>query len=994
MQYYRTLAFIFALIFVMPSLSAQYKGSYKVANKLHQSIEERTDKEYDIHVLLGDQVDLDYWEKYFETNKTPYNERAKILIKKLKEKATSTQGVFFENWAKAGHTEDNIKKHWIVNGFSLKASATTIKELAAMEAVSWIGENVVLSQTTYSVEKLEVMAPNGTERGLLAINAPAMWSLGYTGFGTTVFTADTGVDPTHPSLAYHYKGNYVPESEAWYPNTFTPQNLDRGPFDCSNHGTHVTGTVLGLDRKTNDTIGVAFNASWIGGAILCGVGTADNIGAFEWAIDPDGDDDTTDDIPDVINNSWYDPSLNELDCYSVYVPVLQTLEVIGVAVVFSAGNEGPDPGTITQPHNININEVNAFTIGALNGNSSALPIADFSSRGPSHCEGEGSIKIKPEVSAPGVQVRSCVPGNEFALLNGTSMAAPHVSGAILLLKEAFPYLGGKDFKLALYNTARDLGAPGEDNIFGMGIIDVFAAYEYLVNAGNVPANPYKLRDVMLLEAKTSFYACENNVEPYILVENNGIDTVTSFLVEYGGPLETKSFTWTGVMAPKERKYIALEAFTPVSDFEMITVSIVSVNEGADERPFNNSISAPIVLSERKKVLANIEESDKICTNSQIVLTSPLGLSGNFTTNWYDDIFDGNLLYNGNRWLLPADESNKTIYAEITYTQNFGENAPEENPVPESSLESGLVFDAEFGVTLLSFDIYSAQRHTVDVAVLNENNNVVHVISRPQTPEGKRTINVQWYIPPGKNYKLVKKSGKDLYGNKNQINFPYTIEDVLSVKSGYKNGQEANEYIGFYNIKIRHTEPCGRIPYNFTLSQNDSITSEVMFSISGDTVTLPNLLEASSLTENVSFVSWDMGDGTVYADSVVAHEYQSEGTYTICYHIKDQNLCSTASLKDVVVLRSVSTEELIPEDSDEIIIYPNPVLDKLFIEKLSNNRNENISVFIYDQNGSHIFVGDWNKGNTWQTDISAWPGGIYYVRLLGQNQVQSHRFVKF
>ncbi|MBK8622180.1 MAG: S8 family serine peptidase [Saprospiraceae bacterium] len=724
------------------------------------------------------------------------------------------------------------------------------------------------------------------------------------------------------------------------------------------------------------------------------MGTSDNIGAFEWAVDPDGNEDTADDIPDVINNSWYDPSLNELDCYSVYVPILQTLEVIGVAVVFSAGNEGPDPGTITQPHNININEVNAFTIGALNGNSSALPIADFSSRGPSHCEGEGSIKIKPEVSAPGVQVRSCVPGNEFALLNGTSMAAPHVSGAILLLKEAFPDLGGKDFKLALYNTCRDLGAPGEDNIFGMGIIDVFAAYEYLVNAGHVPANPYKERDLMLLEAKTSFYACENIVEPFILVENNGVDIVTSFLVEYGGPLETKSFVWTGSMSPKERKYISLEAFLPESDFDMITVSIVSVNDGADERPFNNSISAPIVLSERKKVVADIDETEKICKNSQIVLTSPLGTTGNFTTKWYDDIFDGNLLYTGNLLLLPADESDKTLYAEITYNESFGENAPEENPTPESSLESGLMFDTEFGFTLESFDVYSAQKHTVDVAVLNENNNVVHVISRPQTPIGKRTINVQWYIPPGKNYKLVKKLGKDLYGNKNVFNFPYTIDDVVTIKSGFKNGEAANEYLGFYNLRIKHTEPCGRVPYQFSSSQTDSITSEVLFTLSEDTVRLPNLLEASSLTENVSYVSWDMGDGTRYVDSTVTHEYLSAGTYTICYHVKDENLCSTAGLKDVVVLRTTSTEESTIAEAEEIILYPNPVSDVLFIEKLYKNLSENISVMIYDQNGSRVFSGEWNQGDIWKTDISGLPGGIYYVRLFGQKQVRSQRFVKF
>ena len=53
--------------------------------------------------------------------------------------------------------------------------------------------------------------PDGLEKGLVAINAPAMWALGYTGYGTKVFVADTGVDPTHPAISIQYHGNYFPK---------------------------------------------------------------------------------------------------------------------------------------------------------------------------------------------------------------------------------------------------------------------------------------------------------------------------------------------------------------------------------------------------------------------------------------------------------------------------------------------------------------------------------------------------------------------------------------------------------------------------------------------------------------------------------------------------------------------------------------------------------------------------------------------------------------
>ncbi|MCB0564096.1 MAG: S8 family serine peptidase, partial [Phaeodactylibacter sp.] len=78
-------------------------------------------------------------------------------------------------------------------------------------------------------------------------------------------------------------------------------------------------------------------------------------------------------------------------------------------------------------------------------------------------------------------IRSCLAGGGYASWDGTSMAAPHVTGAVLLLKEAFPYLPGEELMLALYFSCTDLGAPGEDNNYGMGLINVPAAYQYLID---------------------------------------------------------------------------------------------------------------------------------------------------------------------------------------------------------------------------------------------------------------------------------------------------------------------------------------------------------------------------------------------------------------------------------------------------------------------------------------------------------------------------------
>jgi len=230
----------------------------------------------------------------------------------------------------------------------------------------------------------------------------------------------------------------------------------------------------------SNQIGMAPGAEWIAAAVIDRVSIdrtiADAILAFEWFADPDGDPFTSDDVPAVVNNSWgISPIWHGVPhCDNTFWNVIDNCEAAGAAVVYAAGNEGPGSKTLRTPADRIASETNMFAVGALLAGSNS--IASFSSRGPSGCD---NATIKPEVTARGDDVRSSIDGGGYGLLSGTSMAAPHVSGAIALLKSGSPESTPEEIKEALFYTAVDLGSAGEDNTYGMGRIDVVAALDYL-----------------------------------------------------------------------------------------------------------------------------------------------------------------------------------------------------------------------------------------------------------------------------------------------------------------------------------------------------------------------------------------------------------------------------------------------------------------------------------------------------------------------------------
>jgi subtilisin family serine protease len=339
-------------------------------------------------VFLKDQVDIDRLDKQLYLENATQQQRAYTVITALQEKAASTQLDlinFLNN--KSPLEVSGYQNFWIANFITVKALPAILYEISEREDIELLDiEYQALKELVFDKRPASPANIESVEPGLKVINAHKLWALGYSGAGTLVMNCDTGVDGNHPALSARWRGTHVPANQAWYgPGSF--------PTDNDDHGTHTMGTITGYDPVTGDTVGVAPAAEWIAAGTI---GTGYSwVAAFQWAMDPDGNPLTTDDMPDVISNSFYIGSSAGGGCLAAtYSTLFNSVEAAGIAIVWSAGNAGPGIQTITSPKNINTNLVNAWATGNINGNDPNLPIRTSSSRGPSGCGGTGSLLIR------------------------------------------------------------------------------------------------------------------------------------------------------------------------------------------------------------------------------------------------------------------------------------------------------------------------------------------------------------------------------------------------------------------------------------------------------------------------------------------------------------------------------------------------------------------------------------------------------------------------
>jgi subtilisin family serine protease len=338
------------------------------------------------------------------------------------------------------------------------------------------------------------LAPSGTPWNIEMVGAPGVWfDFGVTGSGIVIGSSDSGVDGTHPVLAKSFRGNDGGR-DSW----FDPWNHTTSPTDRNGHGTHTLASALGRtpngavpssDSRTEtirnaNAIGVAPGAQWMG----C-VNLARDLGSparyldclqFMFAPFQPGADPLHAGNPargaNILTNSWGCPPLEGCD-RTVLAPAIAALTAAGIFVAVAAGNSGPHCDTISDAP---ATDPDAFTVAAVN---KLKRLTDFSSRGAK----SGPSSIKPDIAAPGADVLSALPGNNYGELSGTSMATPHIAGVVALMWSANPRLIGDIVKTKeiLSSTAKPAVLVSQDvtdcggakRLVGAGIVDAYAATE-------------------------------------------------------------------------------------------------------------------------------------------------------------------------------------------------------------------------------------------------------------------------------------------------------------------------------------------------------------------------------------------------------------------------------------------------------------------------------------------------------------------------------------
>jgi subtilisin family serine protease len=316
---------------------------------------------------------------------------------------------------------------WILNAIQVTGDAGLVADLAARDDVKAIVDGGVFRIPD---PIFEASPPEVTTIGwnIESVRAFRVWSdFNVRGENIVVANIDTGVHYTHPALVNQYRGNLGAGNFDHNYNWWDPSNIcgnpSNAPCDNNSHGTHTMGTMVGDDGNPGpNQIGVAPKAKWIA-CKGCETNSCSNTallscGQFILApTDLAGQNPQPSLRPHVVNNSWAGGGGNPW-----YSATVNAWVASGIFPAFAIGNTGPSCGSADSPGDY----VASYAAGAHTQNRL---IAGFSSRGPSAFGGE----IKPNISAPGVSVRSSVPPNGYSNGTGTSMASPHVAGAVALL---------------------------------------------------------------------------------------------------------------------------------------------------------------------------------------------------------------------------------------------------------------------------------------------------------------------------------------------------------------------------------------------------------------------------------------------------------------------------------------------------------------------------------------------------------------------------------
>jgi len=362
-----------------------------------------------------------------------------------------------------GDKASQVRPFWIYNGIAMEATKDVVLDVAKRRDVDCIEEDKVISiDPKPGVEEPRV---NGLEWNIVKIRADSVWRvLGYTGQGIVVGNIDTGVMVTHETFGGRWRGG----NNSW----FDAVNGQPNPYDDNGHGTHTMGILCG--GSTAETIGVARGATFVCAKAFNAGGSGQYSwidACFQWIAGLGSA------APEVVSNSWGGQGTD-----THYWQESRNLQVLGIHQGYGVGASGPGQGTVSAPADY------PHLIGTGCTDASDV-LASVSSRGPSPAFGIietsanyldpnwASSRRKPDLSSPGINIRSSYNNGSYINMSGSSMATPHVPGVMALMLEKNPNLTDQQIWQILTSTCDTFswGGPYPNQNYGWGRLNAYRA---------------------------------------------------------------------------------------------------------------------------------------------------------------------------------------------------------------------------------------------------------------------------------------------------------------------------------------------------------------------------------------------------------------------------------------------------------------------------------------------------------------------------------------
>ncbi len=427
-----------------------------------------------------------------------WNARGRYVYERLRQTAQRSQAGVQRLLAQRGASFHNL---WIKNAILVEqGDIGTLQAAAGFAEVARIRElpKATLIKPEHPAVAARAAGSGGVADNIGWVGADRVWDDGTTGDGVTVGIIDDGVFYRHEAVVNQYRGNLGSGGFQHDYNWYAPTMQDSEPNGSQGegHGTHVTGTIVGDNRSTDPAqrqrIGMAPGATWIACLGLPMKGSDFALPACgQFMLAPtrtDGSDPDPDRRPQVVNNSWGNSGLCNGSADDFYRDIVEAWVAAGIFPVFATGNasncglpEPPGLSTVTSPASLG----SAFAVGSTGNHDGQYaphslwgPSLEASPGLPDYPDPRGYPTLKPQVVAPGVDIRSAIDGgNGYATMTGTSMSAPHLSGLVALMLEAGECLRGEYATLGglIMQNARPIDyASGGEPAPGLGNVPNYA----------------------------------------------------------------------------------------------------------------------------------------------------------------------------------------------------------------------------------------------------------------------------------------------------------------------------------------------------------------------------------------------------------------------------------------------------------------------------------------------------------------------------------------